>query len=173
MENERQVTPFNTGIKYGAYLGILSCLLGLITHYGGFENYEDPMASSNLIVSFVQWIMVFGLIYLGVKFYRSHNEGLLSFGEGLTTSMYIGVFSGIILALFTYIFIAYIAPEMMEAARETVDFDEMTEEEAEVAENVLDAMMSPTILAFFSFIGRVIAALIFGVVASFILKRGD
>ncbi len=173
MENEINVTPFNTGIKYGTYLGILSCLLMLIVHYGGLQDYSDPAASSNMVVSLVQWILVFGLIYLGVRYYRSHNEGLLTLGEGLTTSMYIGLFSGIILGLFSYIFVAYIAPEMMDAVTDAIDFDEMSEEEAAMAEDVVGMFVSPTFMAFSAFIGRVIAAFFFGLIAAFILKRGD
>lgn len=168
-----QVTPFNTGIKFGGYLGAFTIVFSLLAHYAGWQNLSHPEAGSNLAMSAISMAFNFGIIYLGVKYFREHNEGLLSFGEGVSVSLYIGLFAGIIGALFMYIFVAYIAPEFMDIVADSIDLDEMPEEEAEAAKGVLGIFLSPTFIAFSSFIGSIIGALIYGLIASLILRKGE
>lgn len=167
------VTPFNTGIKYGGYLGAFTIIFSLLAHYAGWQDLAKPEAGSNITMSLLSIAANFAIIYLGVKFFRENNEGLLTFGEGVSVSLYIGLFAGIIGALFMYIFVAYIAPEFMDVVANSIDLDEMSEEEAAAAKGVMGIFLSPTFIAFSSFLGSIIGALIYGCIASLILKRGD
>jgi Na+/H+-dicarboxylate symporter len=171
---ENSVTTFNVGLRYGMYLGLLGILLTLITQYSGLQDLSNPNASSNWTISLVTWGVTFSVIYLGIKFFRENNEGLLSLGEGMTTSLYIGVFSGIISALFTYLFFAYMAPDALSDIKDAaLDNQEMSEDEREAAEEIMGALMSPTIMAFTGFFGSIISAAIFGFIGSLILRKGD
>lgn len=169
---EDHITPLKTGIKYGGYLGMAMIVLTLVAHYTGWQDFSNLEATSNIVVSVATYVLGFGLTFMGIRFFRSNNEGLLSFGEGMSVALFIGLFAGIIGALFMYIFAAYIAPEMGDAVMSSIDLDEMDEDEARVAEQMTGVFTSPIFLAFSNFLGSIIMGIIYGLVGSLILKKG-
>ena len=86
--------------------------------------------------------------------------------------MFIGLFSGIIVAIFTYVFFSYIAPDFMERAIEmAMEEQDLSEEELEASQGFMQAFTSPIFASFWAFISRIFAVLILGSIASAILKR--
>lgn len=168
---EEHITPLKTGIKYGGYLGAATIVTQLISHYGGLQDFSDPMSTTNIVLSVLGYVISFILTFLGIKYYRSNNEGLLTFGEGVSVALFIGLFSGIIGAIFMYIYAAYLDPGIAEAMMSGMDLDEMSSSEAEAAEQAMGFATSPIFLAFSAFIGSIILGLILGVISSAILKK--
>lgn len=177
---EESITPMKTGLRYGLILGIAMSVFGLIAHYGGFQDYSSTDVTQSLFVSVISWVILAALFYLGIKYFKEHNEGHLTLGEGMVTSMFIGLFSGIISVIFAFVFFTYVAPDVLstvsDAAMESAnaDFSEMTEEEAAAAKEMMDGMMgfmmSPAMMAISTFVSRLFSAVIFGLISSFILK---
>jgi len=168
---EDHITPLKTGLKYGAYLGIASIVLTLVEHYVGWQDLANPTAPQNWISSVLSIIIGLVVVYLGIKYYRGHNEGLLTFGEGISVSLFIGLFAGVLIAIFMYIFAAYIDPDLGAEIISNIDTDEMSENEADAMEQAMGWATSPTFLAFTSFITSIISALIYGLIGSAILKK--
>ena len=170
---EEQITPLKTGIKYGLYLGIFGIVWQLIVHYGGLENFADPMATSNWISGIVSYVGGFILTFLGIKYFRENNEGLLTFGEGMSVGLFIGLFAGLIGAIFMFIYASYIVPDFGEAVMKTIDTDEISADEAEVMESMMGFATSPIFMAFSALIGSIIGGVIYGLIGSLILKKGQ
>lgn len=168
---EDHITPLKTGIKYGGYLGAATIILSLISHYGGLQDFTDPTSTTNIVLSVIGYVLAFALTFVGIRYYRSNNEGLLTFGEGVSVALFIGLFSGIIGAIFMYIYAAYLDPGIADAMMSGMDIDEMSSQEAEAAEQVMGFATSPIFLAFSAFIGSIIGGLIWGVISSAILKK--
>ena len=169
--NDEFVSPLKAGLKYGIYLGLVLIALTIIGHYTGWQDFADPGKTSSQILTWSSVLLGFILTFLGVRYYKRSNEDMLTMGEGMSVSLFIGIFSGLLGAIFFFIFASYIAPDMMDAAIQSVDLDELSEEEAEVVEATSDIMTSPLILSTFNFIGSLVMALIYGLIASLILKR--
>ncbi len=169
---EDHITPLKTGIRYGGFLGLAMIVLTLVAHYTGWQDFKDLDSTSSIIVEVVTHILGLGITIMGILYYRSNNEGLLTFGEGISVSLFIGLFAGVIGAIFMYIFASYIAPDIGEAVLSTIDIDEMSEDEAEAVEQVMGFATSPVFLAFSQLIGSILLGLIYGLIGSLILKKG-
>lgn len=169
---EERITPLKTGIKYGGYLGLSFIVLTLVAHYTGWQDYANIESTSNMVVEIVTHVIGIGITILGIIYYRSNNEGLLTFGEGMSVSLFIGLFAGVLGAIFMYIFASYIAPGLGEEVMSNIDVDEMSEGEAEAVQQVMGFATSPVFLAFSQLIGSIIFALIYGLIGSLILKKG-
>jgi hypothetical protein len=178
---DANVTPMQAGLKYGVYLGLAMSIFGLIAHYGGLQDYTSvDDISSSFLVSAISWIILAALFFLGIKYFKNGNEGHLTLGEGMTTAMFIGLVSGVISIIFTFIFFTYVAPEVLstlsEAAMESAnaDLSDLSAEEREKAEEMMGGMMgmfmSPIFMAVSTFFSRMLSAVLFGLVCSLILK---
>ncbi len=178
----RNISPMKAGLKYGAFLGLALSIFELIAHYTGLQNYSSVEMSSAFLVTAIQWIILALLFFLGIKYFKDNNEGHLTLGEGMTTSMFIGLVSGIISAIFTFIFLSYIAPEALATMSDTImdstavnaDFSDLSEEDRQEAEKMMGGVMgfftSPGFIAATTIFGRIMSAIIFGLVCSLILK---
>ena len=166
------VTPLKAGMKWALYLSLISIALTVIPHYTGFSditNPEDPNALTISIISLVIGLIITALAQL---YFRKHNEGLMTFGEGMSVALFLGIFTGIISAIFMYFFLTYIAPDMSETMKDIALQDEsMSDAEREAANSIVGAMTSPTAMAFFSFIGTIIQHTIMGILTSIFIKR--
>lgn len=165
-------TPMQTGIRYGLILGLASVALSLIIHYAGLNDFNDPMSGTNFMLSGLSWVVIFAIIFLGLKYFKAHNDGQMTLGEGVITSLFIGLISGLILAVFMFIFMSYIAPEFADTVKDAIDAqnEELDQDVAEMQGKIFDTMMSPPVMAFTAFINRIFAALIFGLIAALIVK---
>ncbi len=177
---DTNVTPMKAGLKYGLYLGLAMVVFSLIAHYGGLQDYNSVDIANSFLVTAITYIILAVLFFLGVRYFKNSNEGQLTFGEGMTTAMFIGVISGLISVVFTFIFFSYIAPDVMEsvtnAAMEQVnaDMSELSEEERQKSQemmgSVMGIMQSPIVMAMSTFVARLFSAVIFGLISSLILK---
>lgn len=174
---DKQVTSFSTGIRYGGILGAATILFMVLSHVMGYSDMSNTDVTGSIVVSLVQYVMVFAILYLGLKYYRDSNEGMMTFGEGLATAMFIALFSGIIYAIATYIYAAnFINPDdLLNTISESTgeDLEDMDEAEAEVMSSMMGAIASPSFMAMMAFIMRIFGGLIFGAIAALILKKGD
>ena len=169
---EERITPLKTGIKYGSYLALATIVLTLVAYYTGWQDYTDLESTESMMVEIATHVLGLGITILGILYYRKNNEGLLTFGEGMSTALFIGLIAGIIGAVFMYIFASYIATDLGEAVLSTIDTDEMSEGEAEAMESVMGFATSPVFLAFSQLIGSILMSLIYGLIGSLILKKG-
>lgn len=168
---EEFVSPLKAGIKYGTYLGLILIALTIIGYYTGWQDLSDPTTTSNQVLSWVSIAIGFIVTFLGIRYYKRSNEDVLNLGEGMSVSLFIGIFSGLLGSIFFYIFISYIALDMTEAAKNSIDLDELSEEDAEAAEMAMKMFASPLIMATINFISSLFLALVYGLIASFILKK--
>lgn len=179
---ERNATPMQVGLKYGLYLGLAMAAFALIAHYGGLQDYSSVDITSVFLVQAINWIILAVLFFFGTKYFKDNNEGHLTFGEGMITCMFIGLVSGIITVIFTFIFYSYIAPEVLDTVNEAImsggavesDFSDLSEEDRKEAEAMMGSIMgfatSPSFLAVSALLNRMMSAVIFGLISSLILK---
>jgi hypothetical protein len=171
---EEHVSPFKVGLKYGMYLGLASIVITLASHFVGLDdlkNIESLDFKKSFALSILGWAVIFGFLYAGLKFFREHNEGLLSLGEGFSVALFIGLFSAIILALYMMIHAHLFMGDLVDTLSQVIDMDEMPEEESEAVQSVMGFVTSPFFVAISSFFSRMFAAAIFGFIAALILRR--
>lgn len=158
-------------LNYGLYLGLASILIQLIKYVLGMT-YEIVWWES--VLGFVISIV---FIFLGTKAFRSSNQGLLSFGEGLKVGIGIALISAIIIVIYQQIFMNFIEPDymanMMEVTRQTYVEQNMTSEQIEAAMEMSEGFSSPLITSGFALIGALFVGFIISLFTTLILKKGE
>jgi len=168
---EENITPLKTGIKYGGILGVIGIIITLVEFYAGWQNFEDPSAVTNYYSTISSVVVGLVITFLAIKYYRSNNEGLLTFGEGMSVALFVGLFAGIVGAIFMYIFAAYISPDLGEAVMGSIDKDELSDQEAEAMESMMGFATSPTFMAFSALLANILLSILYGLFCSLILKK--
>lgn len=106
MENTStpNVTTTSAGVRYGLLTGIASVILSLVLY------------ATNLEQSPVRWISMFvlaGGIVLAHKFFKQHNNGFMSYGQGLGIGAIIGVVSGLLSGIYMFVYTQFINPDFL------------------------------------------------------------
>lgn len=111
MENTATtITPASVGIRYGVLTGLVSVIYSFILLAARQEG-NTPLG----LLAFVIWI---GGIWMAHKYYKANNEGFMSYGQGLTIGVILSLVSGVMGAIFRYIYMEFIDPAAMQRGME-------------------------------------------------------
>ncbi len=170
MENQ-QATAKKFVLNYGLLLGIVSVIFGVIMYVTNV--YLDP----GVIYSAIGFLVLIVIITLGIKAFKTENDGYLSLGEALKVGIGVAVIGGIITAVWSFVLMNYIEPEymnqIMEVQREKMIEMQpnMTESQLEAASEMTSKMSSPLMIMAFSLIGNLFFGLVISLIAGLIMKN--
>lgn len=122
-------------------------------------------------------ILLAGIVWGTLQLRDKHRGGVLTYGQSFTSGMLIGLYTGIISAVYTFIFYKFFAPEQIQVLLDRVEEEmlikspELTDQQLEMALSMTAKFMTPFGLAFSSLFGMFIAGLILSLIASIFLKR--
>lgn len=103
---ENQANSKNIILNYGLILGVISILPGLIKYAMGGNYLENDWVSSVLSL-----VLTVAFIVLGIKKFKSENEGFLSWGQGVKIGLGIVLISMIISIVYLLLFTNFIEPD--------------------------------------------------------------
>lgn len=143
--------------------------------------YNNPESfKGNDIVGYASMILVFSLIFVGVKNYRDkYNNGVISFGKAFKTGMYISLIAATMYTLVWvieyYLFIPdffdkYTAHVLWEAREDGATAAELTEKTKEMA-NFKNLYKNPLLMVVITYSEVLPIGLIVALIAALILKR--
>ncbi len=95
-------------IKYGLITGGVSILLTLLSYLTG--NAVKP----NVLISVISFFLPIILIILGIKTYKTANNGFISWKESVKIGIGIAIIWGILSLVFQYILETYIDPTIFD-----------------------------------------------------------
>lgn len=172
METE-QVSVKKIALNYGALWG-LAGIASLIVAY-----VMDAHVGTNYVKSIIDTLIMIAAIVFGLKAFKNANQGYMSLGEALKTGLGISVVAGIIGAVFFYIFISFIDPEMIEkmlafqreqAILQNPDIDmNALDQGMEMSKN----FMQPWLMSTFAILGTLFFGFIVSLIAGLIMKRSN
>lgn len=113
----------------GTIMGLLLCIPWLVT-----VNllYSDPQFKSNDLIGYTVLLVIFSLIFVGVRNHREKNlGGNISFGKAFKTGVYITLVAGTVYVLAWICFFYLVVPDFMEVYTEHVLYQCTTESERE------------------------------------------
>ena len=101
----------NNALNFGLYLAIFNIVLTLVYYIFDISMFDY----STMIANFVFGILfVVSFFVFGVKSYRQNSlDGVITFGQAFMQGLAIGVVGYAVIAIFNYVFNAFIAPEFM------------------------------------------------------------
>ncbi len=108
----KNVSFFNNALKYALIISVFSIVLSLIYYILEVEIFNWGFIAANLVISIV---IIVGAFLFGVKNYRNNGlGGKITFGQAFLQALVIGSIGYVIIALYNYVFYAFIAPEYAE-----------------------------------------------------------
>ncbi len=167
----KQASVKSVALSYGALLGIVSILLGVIAYVMNVH-LERPWWLSVLSLA----AMVLFIIY-GIKSFKKENDGFLSLGEAIKVGLAIALVSGIIGVLYQYVFVSFIEPDyvnqMVEMTEQKMleDNPGMPEEQREMAISMTRKFMSPGIMAAIGIIVSLFLGFIISLIGGLVMKQ--
>ena len=168
-----EISPRDTGIRYGVILALAGIIFQAVIYLIGGDPVSGQGAGGSL--GCLSGIVSIAIIAMGIKAHRDKDlGGFISLGRGLSVSFWMGLISGIISGIWTYLFTNFIAPDSMDAAKEAIDQVRAQVEDGEAPEWLLsftEGAMNAGSNPLFGIIGGIIFAMIIGFFASLFLKR--
>lgn len=165
MEPQAKTSKWQIIAKFSLIYSLVIIALNLVLFILGMQM---QMQTLNTLVMLAA---VFVSIYFGIVSRRDNTlDGYITYGQGVGTGMLISLMAGIIVTIYTQVFISFIDPDFMqnmlnEAKRKMIE-DGRSEEQIEVAmEWTKKIMGSPIIMA----VMGILTNLFYGLIASLIL----
>ncbi len=161
----------NNAIKWGGLMAAALIVVNLIMYLTGMASPGN--AAGSIVSSILSYVISIGAIVMGIKAYKSNNNGFLSVGNGISQGLLICLVAGIVMAIWTYIYMGYIAPDMIEEAKEQAmaGVSEAGGEGEDMALQMMDTMMSPAVMGGMALFMKLCLGLFVGLIAGLIMKN--
>ncbi|GAB4007036.1 DUF4199 domain-containing protein [Spirosoma sp. KCTC 42546] len=164
-----QTSTARVALKWGLITGITLVLYSTIL-------YTLDQATNRGLSLVIYGILIVGLI-LGMREYRSANEGYMSFGDGMSLGTLLSAIAGFLSSLFTIFYTNIIDPGFQERLTEQVreqmeEQGNMSDEQVDQAVDMMQKFQSPGITFAVGIFMTILIGVIFSlVIAAFIRKN--
>lgn len=169
---QKPTSAFIAAFMPGIYLGLALIVFRLVLFL-----LDVDMES---YVNFSIYVVLAIGLFWGIVNYRDvHRQGLISYGGAFGSGFAIGLYASVLLGIFTYFFVQYIDPSLVEqvmikAEEGMLDQNpNMTDEQIEQALSMVEIFSSPVMLAVMGFIYNVVISVIFSLIIAIFAKRED
>ncbi len=160
----------NNAIKWAGIMAIALILLGLVYYLTGMTDPET--GESGWLNGLLSYVISVGAIVMGIKAFKNQNEGYLSVGQGVQQGLLIGLFAGLLMAIWTFMFFSFIEPDMMDMMKENAlsQSGDVNEDQEEMMTGIFGAIFNPMTMAIMVIIMKVFLGLFVGLITGLIIK---
>ncbi|HEX8041077.1 MAG TPA: DUF4199 domain-containing protein [Chryseosolibacter sp.] len=162
------VTPRSAGIRFGLIAAVISVVYFLILSVAGLDR-------TSAVWSWLGYIITAAIIFLAHKYYKENGDGFMSYGQGVGISLWIGLISGVIGSIFTYLYIKFIDTGFIDMIKEKqlekMQEKGMSDEQIDQAMKFASMFTSPEAILIFAFVGSIIAAVIIGLIVTIFTQK--
>ena len=169
---EKPKTVLSNGLMYGSITGAAMIIYSLIMFL--LDLYL------NRSVSWISYLVLAGGMFWGTLDFRKKNSnGFLTYGKAFASCFWIGLFAGILSALYLFIFARFIHPgfvqELMDQIRSNMltKNPNMSDEQVEQAMNMTSKFMSPVMMSIWGLVMNALSAVVIGLILAIFLKKED
>lgn len=168
MENPSKM---NLAIKWGGIMGVVLIIISLLLYLTGITDLET--GKSGWIGTLLNYVVSIGALYMAISEYKKFNNDNLSIGDATVTAILTSIVGGIIMAVYTYVFMTMIAPEMLDAIREQAmaGAGDMSNDQEEQMAGMMDMFVSPGFMAAMTVIMKFFLGLICGFILGLVMKN--
>lgn len=105
----KKVSFLGNAFTYSLIISVFSIILAIVYYVFAIETFSYGFMAFSLIISLV---IIIGAMLFGLKNYREKAlGGVISFGKAFLQAFAIGILGFAVVAIFNYVFHAWIAPE--------------------------------------------------------------
>lgn len=172
--DQGDVSFMQTAIRYGLIGGAASVAVNLVAQLLGWADGSNMgMAALVGIVGMAVYIVA---QVMGVRHHRDNElGGYISFGRAFLVCLVIAMIMAVIAAVWNYIYLNFIDPDMMERMtemlREQYENMGMSEEDIENALSMVDMTTSPLVQLASGIFGGAIMGGVIGLIIGAIMKK--
>lgn len=164
---EQKPTSARVALKWGVICALATIILSTLINITGMWKITG--------LSMLAFVPLIAFMAMGMKEYRTGNEGYLSFGEGLGIGMLISAISGVIGSLWGTLYTKVIDPTFTEQMKDfqIEKFEEsgMGEEQIDAAMQMTEKFSSAPLMFLFGLLGTLFFGLIISLIVSAIMKK--
>jgi hypothetical protein len=96
-------------MNYGAFLGFFLSLLAMLFWFFGIDDQQS------FIPSIINNLSIIGFLVYSICLYRDNiSDGYISYSISLKLGTSVAFFSSIIMALYTFIYVTYLSPDIID-----------------------------------------------------------
>ncbi|MBF9224339.1 DUF4199 domain-containing protein [Hymenobacter ruricola] len=165
--NTTPVTTTSVGLRYGLLTGLISIIISFALNAAHLEQSPAKWLSTVVLV---------GGIFLAQRYYKEQSGGYMSYGQGMSVGMILSVVSGVLGAIFSYIYVSFVDSDMITRMLDKARADMetrggATDEQIEQAMQMTAKFMTPGALSFFVVLFSLLFGLLISLVVSAIVKN--
>lgn len=169
---DNQKSAFMPALTSGLILGVVLIVFSLILYI--------TELNENVWVASVSYVLTAVVLYYAITNFRDKEQnGMLSYGKGVGVGTLTGFFASILLAIFTYVYVTYIDPSVIEQA--IVKAEEsiletnpnISDDDLENGLEMVEMFTSPMMMAVMSIFWYTIVSLVFSLLISIFAKKED
>jgi hypothetical protein len=162
------VTTRSAGIRYG----VISGLVGIV-YFVLFTNLGMDLNEG--VWSWLRYLITIAFVVLAHKYYKDNTNGFMSYGEGVTISVWMGLISSVMGSIFFYIYVKFIdstfIQNMMDMQMAKMEEKGMSDEQIQTAMGFMSKMMNPEVMLLIGLFAGFIMTLIIGLIVSIFTQK--
>lgn len=155
-------TVFQTGMKYGIIIGLISIILSAVQYLAALER--------NTTLTVIGIAILVGGIYLAHKYFKEQGDGFMRYGQGLGIGTLVAGFSGVLSGIFNYIYLAFVDDSLLSKTLndQRIKFEEqgMSDEQIDQAMKITEQLSTPG----WTIVWIIVFSLLFGFLISLIVS---
>jgi hypothetical protein len=167
MNEQKPVTVTSTAVRYGLIVGLICVIYSFILAMT--DNSMNRMLSS------ISYLFIIGGMVMAFKYYKEHNQGFMSYGQGLGLGTLMSLIAGILTSIFMYIYAKFIDTGLMDRAMEMqrVEMENKGMDEAQIdrAMEMASKFSGPEMILIGGTIGFAIIGFIIALIVAAIMKN--
>jgi tetrahydromethanopterin S-methyltransferase subunit G len=168
MENTTTpVSPSSVGIRYGLIVGLITTIISFL-QLAFISDPETPLRWLGAVVGI-------GGIILAHKYFKQHNGGFMTYGQGLGIGTILAGVGGLLSSIFTYIYMNFIDSDymnrVMELTRSRMEEKGMDDAQIDQAMAMAQKFSSGPITIVFGVLMSVLMGFVISLIISAITKH--
>lgn len=167
--NATPVTTSSVGLRYGLLTGLVTVLLS----FG--LNVMHQESSPARYLSFA--VLVGGLV-LAMNYFKQHNQGFMSYGQGIGIGAVLSAVVGAISGIFAYVYMNFIDTDMLSRITEKMRADMearggLSDEQIDQAVAMSGKFMNGPVMVGAALLGTLLIGVLLSLVISAIIKNAQ